>query len=139
MMDRFQELLAGLGQLIGIPLHTDKRGNCKLSIRGELFVQLEFDPVHDRMLMATFICEMPPGKLRENIFRDALKSHYPFPNLGTLSYSERNNNLSLHLYLSLQGLTPQKCAETLAAFIKKAKRWKEGVATGRTAELVQSL
>jgi hypothetical protein len=136
MMDRFQELLAGLGQLLGIPLHTDKRGVCKLSVRGELFVQLEFDPAHDRMLMATFICEMPPGKLRENIFRDALKSHYPFPTLGTLSYSERNNNLSLHLYLALQGLTPQKCAETLATFIKKASRWKEGVATGRTAELI---
>lgn len=135
MMDRFEELLVGLGKLLSLPLHPDKQGVCKLSIQNELFVQLEYDPSRDRILMATFICEMPPGKLRENIFRDALKSHYPFPQLGTLGYSERNNMLSLYLYLPIQNLSPEKCAQQLAAFIKKAKLWKEGVSTGQTAQL----
>jgi hypothetical protein len=86
--------------------------------------------------MATFIAEVPPGKLRENILRDALKAHFPYPELGSFGYSERNNKLSLFHYIPLSGLTGEKCATLLASFIDKALKWKEAIEMGQTAALV---
>lgn len=138
MIDQFHELLQGLGQQLGVALHPDKRGACKLNIRNQFQIQIEYEPSYERILMASFICDIPPGKLRENILRDALKANYPFPQLGTLSYCERNNKLTLFLYLSLHGLNPDKLAVLLTHFIEKAKAWKEAAETGQSVSLPSS-
>ena len=138
MIDPFQELLQVLGRHLGIPLHPDKRGACKLNIRDLIHIQLEFDPSQERILLACFICELPPGKLRENILRDALKANYPFPEMGAFAYCERNNKLSLFRYVSMPGLTGDKAASILASFSEKAIQWKEAIEKGQTASLVAS-
>ena len=138
MIDQFHELLQGLGQQLKIPLHPDKRGACKLNVRNQFSVQLEYDPSHERILIACFVCDVPPGKLRENILRDALKANFPFPELGAFGYSERNNKLSLFLYTPLSGLTGEKCAALLSVFMEKANKWREAVAMGQTATLVHA-
>ena len=136
MIDAFHDLLNSLGQQLKVSLHPDKKGACTLNVRKIFSVQLEYDPAHERILMATFVAEVPPGKLRENILRDALKAHFPYPELGTFGYSQRNNKLSLFKYIPLSGLTGEKCAALLAAFIDKASKWKEAIEMGQTAALV---
>lgn len=136
MIDQFHELLSNLGQQLKLSLHPDKKGACTLIIRDLFSVQIEFDPSHERILIACFVCEVPPGKLRENVLRDTLKSHYPYPENGVFGYSERNNKLSLFSYVPLNGLTGEKCAGLLSAFIDKAKKWREAVSLGTTADLV---
>jgi hypothetical protein len=136
MIDQFQELLVSLGQQLGLPLHPDKTGACRLNIRNLFSIQLEYEPARERILIASFLCEVPPGKLRENVLRDALKANFPYPELGSFGYSERNNKLSLFLYSPIHGLTGQKLASLLSAFIEKATKWKQAVELGQTATLV---
>jgi len=136
MIDPFQELLVSLGQQLGLPLHPDKTGACKLNIRNLFSIQLEYEPARERILIASFLSDIPPGKLRENVLRDALKANFPYPELGSFGYSERNNKLSLFLYVPLNGLTGPKLAALLAAFIEKATKWKEAIEQGQTATLV---
>jgi hypothetical protein len=136
VIDQFQEVLVSLGQQLGLPLHPDKMGACRLNVRNLFSIQLEYEPARERILIASFLCDIPPGKLRENILRDALKANFPYPELGSFGYSERNNKLSLFFYLSLHGLTGVKLAALLSTFIEKATKWKQAVELGQTGTLV---
>jgi hypothetical protein len=138
MIDRFQELLSELGIVYGVTLHPDKKGACKLNINESFHIQLEADAHFEHLLIATFFCDIPPGKYRENILKDALKANGPFPQNGTLAYSERNNKLSLFTYLPMAYLTGQKLADFLIQFLDKANNWRIGVETGHTTHLVSN-
>lgn len=134
--DRFEELLQELSVEFGLPFHPDRRGACKLKINDSFHVQLECDAPQENLLIAAFICEIPPGKFRENILKDALKSNGPFPTIGTLSYAERNNQLALYATLRLSNLNGKILADFLTAFVEKAGSWRLGVETGNTANLL---
>lgn len=138
MIDQFDELMQELGHKLGLPLHPDKNGACKLNINNTLHVQCEYEPSHHRILLASFICEVPPGKLRENILRDALRANAPFPEHGILSYCERNNQLTLFNYLPLSGINAEKLASAFNEFVNKAQKWREAVETGQTSTLITS-
>lgn len=138
MIDRFEELINELGIEYEITLHPDRLGCAKLQFGEDLYVQLECDAHQENLLMATFICELPPGKFRENILRDALKSNGPFPIDGTLAYSDRNNQLVLFSYIRLINLSGKKLAELLNNFLTKMENWRTGVETGHTSHLTTS-
>ncbi len=109
MIDRFEELLNQLSQEIGISLHPDKIGACTLKTNDNFDVQLECDPSQEKLLIATFLCEIPPGKFRENILKDALTANGPYPENGTLGYCQSNNQLALYIsapFTHLNGQTP---------------------------------
>jgi hypothetical protein len=135
MIDRFEELLNELGTEYNVTLHPDKKGACKLKVNETMHVQLECDVSQENLLVATFICDVPPGKYRENILKDALKANGPFPTNGTLAYSDRNNKLVLFSYLRMAQLTGKKLAEFLTVFLDKAGQWRAGVETGHTSHL----
>jgi hypothetical protein len=136
MIDPFEDLLRALGAELETTLHPDRKGACKVRFNETSHVQLECDAHQENLLAATFISDIPPGKYRENILRDALKSNGPFPKNGTLAYSDRNNKLVLFSYLRISGLTGKKLAEFLAAFLDKANNWRIGIETGHTSHLV---
>lgn len=138
-MDRFEEILSELGNLLGATLHPDRRGACKLNVNDILHVQIEMQPEKERLLLACMICEIPPGKFRENILKDGLRANWPYPIHGTLSYSEKNNNLCLFEHISLENLNGQKLLNSLNAFIAKADSWRLGVEQGQTSALVPSV
>jgi hypothetical protein len=132
-MDRFEELLKELGGIINAPLHPDKHRVCKLNVNNYLHIQLEHDAVKERLLIATFLCEIPAGKFRENVLKDALKANTIYPRIGTLCYSERNNQLSLFEYFSFYDLTAAKLSEYLNKFIDRAMLWKTAVEKGQSS------
>ncbi|MBS0604654.1 MAG: CesT family type III secretion system chaperone [Verrucomicrobia bacterium] len=136
MIDRFEDLLKELGTEYGVTLHPDRIGACKLNINDAFHIQLECDAHQENLLVATFICDIPPGKFRENILRDALKTNGPFPLNGTLAYSDKNNKLALFKYLRLSNLNGRNLADFLTGFVEKANNWRIGVETGNTAGLV---
>jgi hypothetical protein len=136
MIDRFEELLNELGAQLGVTLHPDRKGACKLKINETSHVQIECDAHQENLLIATFICDVPPGKYRENILKDALKANEPYPKNGTLAYSDRNNKLVLFAYLRLSNIDGKKLAEFLTIFLDKANQWRIGVETGHTSHLV---
>lgn len=134
-MDRFEELLKELGKILGIPLHVDKNNACRLNINNILHIQLEQDPVKGRLLVACYICDIPPGKFREITLKEALKANYLYPRVGTLAYAERNNKLTLFEYLPFLELTGEKLSVFLFQFIEKANTWREAIESGRTPQL----
>lgn len=131
-MDRFDELLNELGKVLGVALHIDKHNACRLNINNFIHIQLEQDIMKDRVLFACYLCDIPPGKFREIVLKEALKANYIYPRLGTFAYAERNNKLTLFDYLPIPGLNGEKMASFLFQFIEKASTWKQAVESGTT-------
>lgn len=130
-MDAFEELIKDLGKTVDLPLHLDKNRACRLNINGQLHVQIESDITQERVLIAAFLCDIPAGKFRENVLREALKANFPLNRIGTLSYCERNNKLTLFEYLPMQNLNAQKLADYLAKFLEKADSWRVAIEGGQ--------
>lgn len=129
-MDRFEELLKELGKLFHVLLHPDKTGKCCLNVNDSLHVQMEFDPGRDRILIAALICDVPPGKFRENLLKEALKFNGAYPRVGTLGYLERENKLALYEYLYFPEINGEKMGQFLVNFIGKATEWRQNVENG---------
>lgn len=132
-MDRFQELLWDLGELIEVPLHIDKNNACKLLMDEKLEVQLEMDPHGEKLLVASFISEIPPGRFRENVLKDALKVNSTYHPFGSFAYLEKNNHLILHQYLDTDHLSGEKLVEYLETFIVEAEEWRQALINGASA------
>ncbi len=130
-MDRFAIILAELGTLIQAPLHPDHLRGCALSVNGQLHLQLKEQEEHERILVSTFIGELPPGKFRENFLKETLKENNLFPRTGTFCYSERNNQLGLFSYVYFPGLHGDTFADFLEQFLEKAFSWKTSLETGQ--------
>lgn len=133
-MDRFEELLKELEKIYNVSLHPDKNRACLLNVNNVLHVQIEIDSSKDRVLVAVFICDVPPGKFRELCLKEALKTNDYFPRIGTLGFSERNNKLTLHDFLPLATLHGQQLGEYLNDFIAKADLWRTSVERGTLPE-----
>jgi len=134
-MDVFQELLWDLGELVDLPLHVDKNNACKLLLNEKLAVQLEMDRDGERLLVASFISEIPPGKFRENVLKDALKVNSSYHPFGSFAYLEKNNQLILHQYLNTSDLSAEKLAKHLEVFIEEAEEWRAALASGASAPI----
>lgn len=132
-MDRFQELLWDLGELIELPLHIDKNNACKLLLDEKLEVQLEMDVDGERLLVASFISEIPPGKFRENVLKEGLKMNNMYHPFGSFAYLEKSNSLILHQYLQTDSLSREKLVEHLESFIEEAEEWRAALANGSAA------
>ena len=138
-MDRFATLLADLGTLINVPLHPDSKRLCRLNIDNKIHLQIQEEENQDRLLVACFVGEIPPGKFRENLLKSALKENNVYPRLGTFAYSARNNQLTLFAYAYYPGLNGDNFADFLATFLEKAFTWKTALETGRIPERGQTL
>lgn len=129
-MDYFSALLYDLGREFGEALYPDSNGICKLNYQGILHVQLEHFEQKKQILIASFLCEVPPGKYRELLFKEALKVNDKFPRIGTLAYSERNNQLTLFAFLPTFQLNAVQLFRFIEQFFLKALGWKEAVERG---------
>ncbi len=136
-MDRFQQLLYDLSELIEVTLYADQQQKCCININDLIDIQLEYDGSKERVLMASFCCEIPPGKFRENVLKETLKANGIFPRIGTFGYSEQKNKLALFEYVSIENLTPEKFADILAAFIDRVERSKKAIEAGSLAGLTE--
>ena len=128
-MDRFTELLAELGSQMGLSLHPDKRGACKLNVNNVFHVQIENNLQKETLLIATFVGEIIPGKFRENILKAGLKANKDVQT-GILAYSGKNNQLALFKHLPIQNLTGATLLAFLNEFLDKATAWRGALESG---------
>lgn len=133
-MNFFEEQIHQLGIILNTSLKAEKGTLCKLRIHGSFTVQIEHEPSKDRILFASFLCELPSGKFREEVLKEALKSNGSLDSFGTLAYSLKNNNLAFFLY-SPGNPTAQELADTLTQFITKAEQWKTAVDSGQLHQI----
>ncbi len=131
MIDRFHEILQLLGQELGLTLHTDRNHACALQINEGLIVQMESDSAQERLLIASQIIEVPPGKFRENVLKEALKANaLADPLVGIFAYIAKINQLVLYQYYPFDILNAQRLAGLLAPFIQTAEKWRNAIASG---------
>ncbi|MCK4935179.1 MAG: CesT family type III secretion system chaperone [Simkaniaceae bacterium] len=132
-MQRFEEILWDLGELIGEPLHIDENRVCKLLIDETLPIQLEMDMNQEMLMVGSFIVEIPAGKFRENVLKEGLKANNTRQyGEGILSYVERNNSLVMFDYLYAKSITGESLITYLKSFIINAKSWRNAIETGTT-------
>jgi len=132
-MDRFQELLWDLGEIIEVPLHVDKNHACRILLDEKLPVHLEMAEEKNELLVAAFLSEIPPGRFRENVLKETLKANATHHSFGTFAYIEKINTLVMQKYLSVESLSGEKLADFLESFIAEADSWRDAISNGNPA------
>lgn len=133
-MISFADLMAELGELIGDNLKPDLNQVVALEVNENLRVQIEMDSTGEYVLICCYVCELPPGKFRENILKDALKAnfhHDRHPEI--LAYVTGENALVMFRNVPTQDLKGDEFYEHLALFTERAERWKNAIESGRTS------
>lgn len=127
--DLFSSLLEELGKILQIPdLHPDRNRACLIKFPDGLTVQIEMDGQASQITLLSNLGELPPGKYRENVFREALKANgMPHPIHGTLAYSKKADNLVMYQRLAVKDLSGDKINLALTPFLEKARAWKEAI------------
>lgn len=130
-MTPFEELIKGLALTFDPAISTEDGRTSRFRVNGKFSIQLELDPGLEKMMVGCMITEIPPGKYRENVLKEALKENNELPpRHGTLSYVERNNSLTLFDYLSIKTMTPEMMKIYLVLFIEKADAWFSAIQEG---------
>ena len=132
-MERFAELLREMGPLFGASLFPDRRGHCNLNINDSFRVYIENESEHQRLLIGAFVCDIPPGKFRENVLKEALKANGTFPRTGIFAYVRKKNQLALYTYAYTDILNGKLLAQQLRTFIAFALTWKQAIDSGQAA------
>jgi hypothetical protein len=132
MIDRFEGILQLFGEALNLPLQSDKNNACAIQIKQGLTVQLQSDPSQTRLLIGCKIVEIPPGKFRENVLKEALKANgLPDPRVGTFAYIAAINTLFLFQEYPFDLLTTgERIAGLISAFLKTATDWRNAIDAG---------
>ena len=135
--DLFDSLLQEVGQLLEIAdLHADRNNSCLIRFKEGVKVQVEVDSSGEKLLVGCDIVEVPAGKYREIIFREALKANgMPYPRVGTFAYSRQQHRLVIFQYIRMKEIKAEKIAETIINLKEKALMWKTAIEKGETPNL----
>lgn len=133
MTATFKEILTQLGIDLNLFLTPDNDKICSLKIDDKLIMQLELDESESNILMGTFLCDLPPGKFRENVFINTLKANGQLPLTSTFAFNEPSSKLVLFQYIPLNSVNLASLKSNLENFIKKAMNWKEAIESGQSA------
>jgi len=122
-------LLEELGRSLKIAnLHPDSNNSCMIRLESGLIIQIELDKGAQFILVGADLGTVPPGKYRENLFREALKTNdLPHPNHGILCYSKKSDHLILYQKIFLKDLNGEKIAAEITPFSEKAYTWSEAI------------
>ena len=135
MTDPFSTLLGELGKILHLPLHTDKYHACSIHIP-PLTVQLQLNSTQEELFLFAKLIEVPPGRFRENVLREALKTNgQPDPRPGLLGYIAASNQLALYQRYPLAILNGERLANLFAAFYEMGELWKKAIDSGLAAPL----
>ena len=123
MSDLFQQLLTELGKIFDLSLHVDHHHACSIQI-SPLIVQLQLDSSQEKILLFSKIIELPPGRFRENILLETLKSNaLSDPVAGIFGYIASINHLALYQCYPLSILNGERLANFLGGFLEMAIKW----------------
>lgn len=132
-MGHFEELLEELGKVFHLKLHVDKHLACSILIP-PLIIQLQPDAGQEKLYLFSKIIELPPGKFRENILKDALKANSALdPRAGVLGYIAATNHLTLHQIYPFSILNGERLANFFGAFFEMGESWQKAIASGQSA------
>lgn len=133
MTDQFEQLLHELGPFFNLQLRSDRHAACTVRIHEALQVQLQLDLTQENLLLFSEISEVAPGKFREKILLEALKTNgLPDPRVGVLCYVARNDFLALYQTYPVSLLTGEVLLGLLGPFLEMAEKWRKAIENGQT-------
>jgi hypothetical protein len=117
-----------------LELHVDKSNACSILFPPDLVIQLQLDSGQEKIFLFCKIIELLPGKFRENVLTEALKSnaqHDPLP--GILSYLQASNHLALYQSYPLSIVNGERLTTFFGNFFQMAENWRKALASGQSA------
>lgn len=136
MIPRFEELLQELSKVFHLALHPDKSHACSIRFETQATLQLQLDLSQENLLLFSKLVEIPPGKFRENVLREAMKTNaLPDPKAGILCYLAPSNHLCLFQRYPLDILNGERLGGLIGSFLEFGDAWNKAVAGGRPAPL----
>jgi hypothetical protein len=134
MMDHFEQLLSYLSPIFGIPLHPDKLGACSIVLSPHRTIQLQLNISQENLLFFSKVIEVPPGKFRENVLKEALKANgLPDPLPAILGYLPTAGYLIAYQSYPLSILNAERLAGLLGAFVEMTESWYAAIQRGQSA------
>lgn len=131
-MKNYSELIADLSDRLNMEIYPDVNNVVNLMIEKRVKIQLESDPVDEFILLGAYVADLPPGKFREHILKNALKAnHNVDKHPEILSYMSRENMLTLHIKLVTPTLTTDILIEHIKSIVERAKKWQDAIESGR--------
>lgn len=131
-LHNLQSLLKELGEKIGIPnLEPTSNNNLTLTLKGNNDVVLQQHKTQPYLIISFEIAEIPAGRYRENILREALK----FNGLnqlhkGVFAFSKKNQKLFLFEMLPLEEISADQVNTIMQSLSEKVTVWKEALQRG---------
>jgi len=138
--DLFGTLLKELEKPLGVvELHPDHHNSCLVKLKNGQNIQIELDRSAQFLIIGADLGVVPPGRYRENLFKEALKANgMPHPIHGTLAYSKKSDHLVLFNKIPVSDLNGEKIAAEITPFIGKAAIWEDALKRGEIPSLDQA-
>lgn len=138
MSRKFDAILTLLSESLDTDLYMDEHGSCKITLNDKISVQLELDSSEHYLIMGSMIFEIPPGKFRENVLKEALKANNGSQKgIGTLAFIPKSATLTLFEFFPLPQIQNEKIFEYFVTFATKASYWKETLSNGQIPQSAQ--
>ena len=131
----FKHILTQLGVNLELFLTPENDKICSLKVNDKLIVYLELDESENNILFGTFLCDIPPGKFRENVFINTLKANGQIPVNSIFAFNEPSSKLALFSFVPLATANALTLKDQLQHFIEKAMQWKDAIESGKAAPI----
>lgn len=133
-MSTYKNLIAELSLRLKKQIYPNLNNIVVLLIENRVKIHIETDSLGEIVIIGAFITELPPGKFREHILKDALKANYNVKNCpGILSYMGKENILTLHSTFALEALTIETLIQCLKHLTKRARLWQDAIEEGKSS------
>jgi len=132
MSRKLDAILKVLSESLDTDLYIDEHGACKITLNDKIAIQLELDSSEHYLIMGSMLYEIPPGKFRENVLKEALKANNgSHKGIGTLAFVPKSATLALFEFFPLPQIRDEKIFEYFVAFATKGSYWKETLSNGQ--------
>jgi len=128
----FESLLKDVGEKLEIPnLESTVNNNITLTLKNKVDVVLQRHKSQPYLIIACEIADVPGGRYRENIFREALKfNNLNKPHEGIFAFSKKTQKLFIFDMLPFDEITGEQVISVMQILGNKAQIWKEGLDRG---------
>ncbi|MCH9811333.1 CesT family type III secretion system chaperone [bacterium] len=133
-MANFDEIIDGLADALQADLYPNVDGVVSMIIKGTIKAQIDLDRRDDGILVCLYIAELPPGKFREHVLKDALKANSRLlTNRGVLAYIGKHNSLVLFQKVRPENITTDSLIDILKHLTARTKLWQDAIDSGHAS------
>lgn len=130
-MITFKELCDQLSGEMGTTLTPDRYNTVLIQFDDGAEVQIEPVEETDEIVIGMQLGDMGSGKGRAAMFQSALIANgHPYPRFGFFAWSRKNNQLVLHEFLGMDGITGKIVKDTMTELVTKGREWKQALLHG---------